>query len=132
MKQLLDQIKEHEGFSSKLYRCPEGKLTIGYGFNVEAGITEEQATALLAQQIIDVCRTCSKEFKWFDGLPDNKKRVVADMVFNMGMGRFKGFKKMIKAIEKEDYEEAAKQMLDSKWAAQVGKRAITLSEQMLK
>ena len=49
------------------------------------------------------------------------------MLFNLGAYRFHGFKKMIAAIEQGDYEEAARQMMDSKWAAQVGVRARELS-----
>jgi lysozyme len=52
------------------------------------------------------------------------------MIFNLGLSRFKNFKKTIKAIENKDFASAADEMLNSAWANQVGQRAITLSNKM--
>jgi lysozyme len=52
------------------------------------------------------------------------------MLFNMGGPRFQGFFKMRRAIEEEDFVEAAAQMMDSKWATQVGHRARELAMMM--
>ena len=55
-----------------------------------------------------------------------RKRVVVDMVFNLGKTRFLKFKDTIAALEKEDFDTAAKEMTDSKWCKQVKTRCTTL------
>lgn len=52
-----------------------------------------------------------------------RQRAIANMAFNLGYSRLKRFKKMWKAIRKEDWTEAARQAQDSKWYVQVGPRA---------
>ena len=69
-------------------------------------------------------------FDWYHDLCPARQAVIENMIFNLGLTRFRGFKKMIKAIEDYDYLEAAKQMLDSKWSRQVGNRSIELAEMM--
>jgi lysozyme len=63
-------------------------------------------------------------------LDEIRQRVIIDMAFNMGVPRLNKFKKMWKAIEEENFEEAKIQMLDSRWASQVGNRAVRLSNAM--
>ena len=53
------------------------------------------------------------------------------MVFNLGLSRFLNFKKFIDAMEQKDYETAGKEMLDSKWAKQVGDRAKRLKQMIV-
>ena len=52
------------------------------------------------------------------------------MAFNMGQTRLQGFRRMLLAISMENWDEAASQMLDSRWAVQVGNRARELSQMM--
>ena len=59
-----------------------------------------------------------------------RQAVLIDMMFNLGSPRFKQFKKMIQALEDNDYSRASFEMLDSKWAVQVGNRANYLAEKM--
>lgn len=107
-----------------------GKLTIGVGRNLdENGISENEALILLANDI-KRCEIEASQFAWFRYLSPVRQDVILCMLFNLGLPRFKGFKKMISAIQKGDYIEAADQMLDSKWAEQVGDRAETLATMM--
>ena len=76
------------------------------------------------------CDDCLKVFPEFASFKEEVKQIIANMVFNMGLDRFKGFKKLIKAINKEDYKEAAFQMKDSKWNKDVKKRAKRLIKRM--
>ena len=71
-------------------------------------------------------------FPWWWKLDDARQFVLVDMAFNMGLAGLKGFKKMLTAVEQGDYQTAAKEMLASKWAAQVGRRAAELSKIMKK
>ena len=126
-----ERIKQHEGFRGKPYRCTAGKLTIGYGRNIENnGITEAEASFLLDNDLKRCEAECRQAFSWFDNLDDIRQGVIVEMDFNLGLKKFKGFRKMLTACEKQDYELAAREMLDSLWARQVGQRAETLADLM--
>lgn len=128
---LIEQLKKYEGFRSTIYKDTVGKWTIGYGRNLsDFGITMEEAEELL-QNDMEIAIIAAKElFDSFDILNDARKAVLANMAFNLGKSRLSGFKKLIKAISDGDYQEAAKQMLDSTWANQVGQRATDLAHMM--
>lgn len=132
MTDLKERIKTHEGYRRKPYLCPAGKLTIGYGRNIEEnGITEAEASFLLDNDIKISEEECRRAFCWFDNLDEIRRGVIVEMHFNMGLKRLKTFKKMLAACEKKDYELAAREMLNSLWAReQVGKRAETLANLM--
>lgn len=126
-----DQIKLDEGLRLKLYKCSADKMTIGYGRNIEDnGITQEEAELLLRNDIRSTKNELAFKFDWFLLLPEEKQGVLINMCFNLGLTRLLKFKKMLLALESGDYYEAAAQMLDSRWANQVGKRAIRLSKIM--
>jgi lysozyme len=55
---------------------------------------------------------------------------LVDMGFNLGVPRLMKFKRMWEAIEREDFEWAASEMLNSRWANQVGGRADRLAKVM--
>jgi lysozyme len=131
MGKLVEQLKRHEGFKSKAYKCLSDRLTIGYGRNIEdRGITKEEAEYLLMNDI----RECTADLEFY--LPfwltlDNaRKDILINMCFNLGMTRLAMFKRFLKAVEEGDFDKAAKEMLNSKWAKQVGNRAIELAAQM--
>lgn len=120
-----------EGLRLKPYRDTVGKLTIGYGRNLDDnGITQTEAEVLLDHDLYEAEKSCIRHFEWFEGLSELRQRVVAEMVFNLGLAKFKEFKRTIAAIKAKDYQAAAQQMLESKWASQVGIRAKRLAEWM--
>lgn len=130
MSELQEFLVRHEGIRLKPYQCPAGKLTIGVGRNIEdAGISMSEALLLLANDI-EWATADAKDFPWFEGLNQPRKDVIISMIFNMGAPTFSNFKRTIQLISKQKFEEAAIEMLASKWAAQVGPRAIELSEMM--
>lgn len=127
---LIEQIKRHEGFRSKPYKCTADKLTIGYGLNLDAGISEGLATLILEHQLKSVVSELRK-LEWFFNIDSTARHdAVVNMAFNLGVAGVCKFHKMINAISLHDYHQAANEMLDSKWAKQVGNRAIELAEQM--
>jgi len=116
----------------KPYHCPAGKLTIGIGRNLEDnGITEKEALVLLENDIRECIEDLKTVFQSFDGLPEDVRRVMVDMRFNLGPNRFRKFRKMIKAVENRDFIKAAAEMKDSRWYNQVGHRAQTLVNMMV-
>ena len=127
---LKELLIKHEGLRLKPYKDSVGKLTIGVGRNLDdVGLTEQEALYLLHNDINKAIKD-AKVYAWFDPLDDVRKMVVVDMIFNLGLTRFSGFKRTIKHIASRRYKEAAIEMMDSKWARQVGPRAIELSKMM--
>lgn len=126
-KALIDSVKDGEGLRLKPYRCTAGKLSIGYGRNLDdVGITLEEAELLLKNDLEKAEKEAEK-FPVYSKLNQARKDVLIEMLFNMGYARLSKFKKMFEALEKGDYSEAANQMLDSAWHTQVGKRAERLA-----
>ena len=131
MSRLHEMLIRHEGLRLKPYRDTVGKLTIGVGRNLDdVGITREEALMLLNDDIAKVRREVNRTFAWFADLNPVRKYVVLNMVFNIGLPRFRQFKKTIAAIRTKDWEGAAREMLDSRWTRQVGRRARELATMM--
>ncbi|MDI9529093.1 MAG: glycoside hydrolase family protein [Candidatus Cloacimonadota bacterium] len=135
---LMDRIKEqlvrHEGLRLKPYRCTAGKLTIGIGRNLDdCGISQAEAYVMLINDIMN----CEKQLQAkipdiYNGLDEVRKSVLLNMCFNLGINGLLGFKNTLAFVKAGDWERAANNMLVSKWAKQVGRRAIELSELMRK
>lgn len=130
-KPLVEMIKRHEGLRLNPYRCTSGKLTIGYGRNLEdKGISEKEALILLENDLNDVIASLYKYIPWFFKLDVVRQDVLTNMCFNLGIHGLLQFKKTLRAIQDGDYDKAADEMLDSKWAEQVKSRAMELSRMM--
>lgn len=128
---LTDMLVDHEGLRRKPYRCTAGKLTIGVGRNLDdRGISTDEAMYMLANDIRDSRRELSAAFPWFDKLDEVRQAVLIDMCVNLGLSRLQGFRNTLALIGVGKYEAAAQEMLDSKWAEQVGRRAQRLSRMM--
>lgn len=129
---LITQVKSHEGLMLKPYKCTADKLTIGYGRNIEdIGITEEEADHLLENDLKRAFNELSEFWPNVRLIGNARRDALINMCFNLGISRLKKFKKMFAALNASDYERAAEEMIDSKWARQVGDRASELAEQML-
>jgi len=118
-------VQKHEGLSLKPYYCTANKLSIGIGRNLEdRGISRDEAMFMFSndinQAVSDLSRVFGDDFK---DLPDKVKMAFIDMMFQLGLGRFSGFKNMIKYAIAGNWKEAARELMDSKYARQVPKRA---------
>lgn len=119
----------HEGVILKPYHCTAGRLTIGVGRNLEdIGISAEEANVLLGNDVSRVCTELDAHLPWWRQMSERRQRALANMAFNLGIGRLLDFRKMITALAAGQYDEAARQALASKWAAQVGTRAKQLAQ----
>jgi lysozyme len=130
MQKMVDELKRDEGFRGCVYKCTAGKMTVGYGHNLESNAIPEGIAEKLLNSDIGDCLAACERFDWFYGLSDARQRVIVNMVFNIGANGVERFQKMIAAIEEESYEEAAYQMVNSRWYNQVGARAERLCEMM--
>ena len=131
MVSLEAQLITHEGLELKPYQCTADKLTIGVGRNIEdRGITEDEARYLLKNDIKIVEDELLSKKPMVAELDAVRQRVLVDMGFNLGIPTLLKFQNMWLAIEQEDFIQASIEMMDSRWARQVGQRAHKLSEAM--
>jgi lysozyme len=125
------QIKVDEGVRFKVYRDSLGIETVGVGRNIrDKGLSMQEVDFLLDNDLSDAERDARAIFPTFDKLSDIRKAVLLNMSFNMGRERLSKFKKLRAAVQDEDWAEAARQMILSTWATQVGARATRLAKQM--
>ena len=130
MKQLIAMLQRHEGLRLKPYKCTAGKVSIGYGRNLDdMGISEVEAMVLLRHDI-ERCYDELSVFSWFADLDQVRQEALIDMLFNLGLPTFLEFKKTLKFVAEGKYSQAAEEMLRSKWADQVGDRAKELAYMM--
>lgn len=128
--QLLASLKAHEGLRLKPYKDTEGVLTVGYGHNLEEEITQADAEVWLIQDLNKAIRELDRAFAGWRAHSEVRQNVLIEMQFNMGAVRLAGFLKFWGALRSNDYAKAAQEMLNSKWASQVGQRARTLAARM--
>lgn len=128
---LISQLLVDEGLKLKPYTDSVGKLTIGVGRNLnDVGISEPEARVLLGNDIDRTTQALDSAFPFWKTLSENRQAVIANMAFNVGVARLLDFKNMIHDLQAGDYLGAAREMLASQWARQVGKRADRLAETM--
>lgn len=121
----------HEGFRRLPYEDSVGKLTIGVGHNLERPLSTRAIETILEDDINEAKGELDMLFPNWIQLSGARKNVLIDMMFNLGRPRFTKFSKFWEALKRNDYNAAAKEMLSSKWAGQVGERATRLSKMML-
>jgi|SRR5579872_481212 len=128
---IADQLRRDEGLRLKPYADTKGKITIGYGYNLtENGITTEIAELWLARKIAATQTGVSTKVPWSDGMEQVRRAVLWNMAYNMGVEGLLEFHDMLGLAAKGNYSDAARAMLASLWAKQVGDRAFRLSGQM--
>ena len=130
MSKLIEDIKTEEGFSSKPYRCTAGKLTIGYGFNLDdVGLSKEEANLILNYRIRNI-QGQVKSTLYDLKAPEEVWEILYHLAYQLGLNGLLKFKNMIKALYAMDYETAADEGLDSLWAKQTPNRANRLMKQL--
>lgn len=130
----IEWLKQDEGLVLHPYLCTANKTSIGYGRNLEdCGITQDEAELMLKNDY-DTARVDAISYLGADlyiSLTDTQQAVIVCMAFNLGLTRLRKFVKLKEALVAHNYEEASRQMLDSKWSDQVGARSHRLANFML-
>ena len=125
----IKQMRFHEGVRNKVYKDHLGIETIGVGRNlVDRGLSDEEVDYLLTNDITIVEHELDNGLSWWRDLDEVRQRALADLAFNMGLPRLHGFVKMLDALQRRDYHAAADELLDSKYAKQVGERSNRVAE----
>lgn len=136
---LLQELRRDEGVRYVPYLDSVGVKTVGVGHNLEAHpldlvypLTDEQVDQILADDLVRVFSGLDRKIGWWRNLSRARMRVLVNMAFNLGVDGLLEFKRMILAVDRGHYDQAAREMLNSKWARQVFNRAIRLAEMMAK
>lgn len=119
-------IERHEGRRNKLYTDSEGIPTIGIGHNLLNPISNASIDQIFEDDL-HMAIVEAQKLDCFVHLDPVRQDVLISMVFNMGLPRVLGFKKMLAALAVSDWFSASQEMLTSRWAGQVGNRAIELA-----
>ena len=128
MIDVVAQLKIDEGYRRFLYKDSNGIWTIAYGRNIQnRGITESEAEYLLKNDIDDFAKQLRDRLYWFDSIHEDAQAVLIMMCFNMGLGGLLTFTHTLEHIKNENYKMAADDLLQSKYANQVGERAVRLA-----
>lgn len=125
-----DQIKGHEGYRGHVYLDPLGLPTGGWGHHFYDG---SRLPRKVNEMLFDMdYGNAVRDYHSlkFEGVNTARRTALIDMIFNMGLFRFGGFKKMIAAIRDGDWDTAAAEAQNSKWYKQVGKRGETIVRQL--
>lgn len=139
LKPVLEGLELDEGFSGKVYKCPAGYLTIGFGRNLDASpltlpeidlifktmpMTREQARVLLTLQVnsivADLKRLLGKDFE--NAHPD-AQGVLVNMAYNLGTNGMLKFKTSLAHFKAQQYASMARSLEKSLWYKQVGNRS---------
>ena len=116
-------IEQEEGYSPHTYRCTSGALTIGIGYNLDAGMPFDEAVLLMRHRIDKIRRALLERLEWFPKLNEARQAALLSMAYQMGLSGLLSFKRTLASIAAGDYEQASRKMLDSKWARQTPERA---------
>lgn len=127
MSKLTEMLRRHEGVETHAYKCTAGKITIGVGRNIDPaggiGLSEDEILCMLENDIARTVFELGREFAFFSGLDDVRRDALIDLCFNVGITSLRNFKMANAAMAEDDYDKAADEYMDSRWASQVGNRA---------
>ncbi len=101
-----------------------------YGKPIGYSVPEQQVQDWFVNDVQVAIEDCQSIFNSFDKLPEEIQHVLINMSFQLGKPRLSKFKKMIAAVEAEDYQEMANQMEDSRWYKQTTNRAQRLIDRV--
>ena len=131
MRELVKQLKRHEGLRLKPYKCTSNKTSIGVGRNLDdIGISEKEAEMLLLNDIEEAKRQLAAHFPWTADLDEVRLAALINFTFNVGIGTVSKFVNAMALLKDGNFDMASEEFLQSRWANQVGQRAIDVTEQI--
>ena len=101
-----------------------------HGQPVGTPVSEDRVIECFEKDLESVQKDCYRLYDDFDDLPEAVQEIIANMLFNMGLGRMKAFKGMKRNVDARQWDKAADEMVDSRWFNQVGERSKRLVEKM--
>jgi lysozyme len=142
MRTIMDRLEMSEGLVTTRQPCPAGKMTIGYGRNIDDNpldaeeqrhlgcgpkgpnpISKKDAEYLLQSDINKCINDLDKRFPWWKNLDGEHQFIMIDMAFNCGIGGLSKHKTMLQCMKEGKFDEAAEAMRNTKYFRQVGNRS---------
>jgi len=113
----LQLLQDNEGYRQFLYECTAGKKTIGIGFNLDdVGLSLDESQVILNMRLQKISDQLTDKISCYANLNDARKSALCDMAYQLGVSGLMSFKKSIAKLEAGEYQAAANEFLDSKWA----------------
>lgn len=136
LEQMKQQLMRDEG--SKIvngrhypYTDTVGKTTVGWGRNLtDRGLSEDEAQLMLENDVVIAIGELVARFPWFEHLDEVRQGALVNLCFNMGSARLAKFHTTLGFLRAGNYENASISLLQSKYADQVGNRALRVAEQI--
>lgn len=143
IEKLREELKVDEGCINEIYLDHLGYHTFGighlitnedkeWGEPVGTTISTKRVNECFKNDIEIVFKELDRSLSWWRELPEDIQLVLANMCFNLGITRLKKFKKFLTALSEKNWELAATEMMDSRWATQVKQRAVRLQKRVIK
>ena len=124
-----EMLARHEGFRGRPYDCTAGKLSIGYGFNLDDWpLTEAECLPILESRMRRVRTDLANRISYFFALPEAAQDVLVNMGYQLGVSGLLGFKRFLSALQAGKFEDAYHEMMQSRWAQQTPNRARELAD----
>lgn len=127
---IYEQLRRDEGVRRELYRDALGNPTVGVGHNLAVPLSDRAIQTILEDDVHTAYETLNTRLPWVTTLSDARRGAIINLTFNMGIDGLLGFQKMLRAIQAGDFETAATELLNSRYAKQVGDRASRLATQL--
>ena len=140
MPNIISLLQYEEGFREKPYLCSEGYPTVGtgirigpkgadlknYEFTVPREVDAVWLQSILNSTMKDMLSN-ERIAKAMNVLDEARTAVLVSMAYQMGVAGLAQFKNTLYLVETKQFEEAAKSMLDSKWARQTDRKSTRLN-----
>jgi len=123
-ERLRETIIRHEGTRLDMYQDTLGIWTVGVGHNIEEkGISQAVMELMLEEDLAEAVSELKRSVSFFSKMPEQVQEALVNLAFNMGIPRLMQFKKTLAYLRDGNFEAAADELLDSRYAEQVGRRA---------
>ena len=127
---IYDQLRRDESVRDTMYRDELGNATVGVGHNLSTPLSARAIQMILEDDVSAKKIEMDASLPWAASLDDARYGALLNLSFNMGVGGLLGFPRMLRAIQAQDWDVAARELLDSRYARQVGDRATRLAAQL--
>ena len=135
---LLESVKKHEGYKNHVYLDTRNKRTVGVGhlcvedFWEDGKEYEESFLMDILQKDLQGSIDGAEELCEGLKISGDAKILIIEMIFQLGKKGVSKFRNMWKALQEDppQYDVAATEMLDSRWAKQTPNRAKEMSDHM--
>lgn len=120
-EKLKASIKRHEGLKKRAYVDTKGNITIGYGVNISScDLSDSECELLLNNRILTATYELYRFVPWIQSLDDVRKAVMIELTYNIGIEDVLLFRKLLEALKEQNFAQAREELLNSKWANDVG------------